>query len=87
MWSFIRLGLVAGSLGFLIQGSGWLLESARGKLTGDDALLALILVGLCFNIYFLLFRTAKGDDWLALWMKRKKLEEEKRILELEQRGP
>lgn len=89
MWGLIRCSLVAGNLVFLFMGLSQLwenLNSSRGP-DGWDAILALVLIALSLNLYFLIFRATPGDDWLSLWMKRKKLEEEKRILELEQRGP
>jgi hypothetical protein len=59
------------------------LTRSRGP-DGESALGALVLIALCLNLYFLVFRAVKGNDWLSLWMKRKKLEEEKRIKDLEE---
>lgn len=89
MWSFLRWALIAanGFSIFVVTALLWEgLTRPRGP-NGDETFTALVLFVLCLNLYFLIFRAVKGNDWLSLWMKRKKLEEEKRILELEQRGP
>jgi hypothetical protein len=48
-------------------------------LSEDLLFCSALFVLFSLNLYFSIFRGVEGDDWLALWMKRKKLEEEKRI--------
>ncbi len=87
MWGLIRAGLIAGNLIGLL-GAGNLISDAfsvyHETYWNDVAFGASLLTALCLNLYFLVFRTVKGSDWLSLWMKRKKLEEEKRIKDLEE---
>ncbi|MBI4262103.1 hypothetical protein HY624_01095 [Candidatus Uhrbacteria bacterium] len=55
-------------------------------LTFDDPSDGLVTGGLailfCLNIYLLSF-AQKGNDWLSLFLKRKALQEKKRIEDLE----
>lgn len=87
MWGLIRGGLIAGNgIGLLVTALLiWDALSSYSRPHWDDAAFgALLLTALFLNLYFLIFRTVKGSDWLSLWMKRKRLEEEKRIKDLEE---
>lgn len=88
MWGLVRGGLVAANLVLLFMGLKALWEILNSSMRFDswDAALVLVLVALSLNIYFLIFRVTQGDDWPSLWMKRKKLEEEKRIRDLKEQA-
>jgi len=85
MWSLIRWGLLATNFFFLVMGTAELWHDLTRPRGPDrwDLTLAFVVLALAFNLWFLAFRTNKGRDWLSLWMTRKRLEEEKRIKELE----
>jgi hypothetical protein len=76
VWGAVRLGLLAANLFFIVC-------SAKESLYNFWAPGIFILGWLLLNLYYLAMRPDTGD-WLALWMKRKKLEEEKRIRDLEE---
>jgi|GEM_PF-4847356 membrane-bound acyltransferase YfiQ involved in biofilm formation len=64
----------------------WFLFMALSEGLGEPSTEWLLFIGfvlfVCFNLYFTISST-KEDDWISLWMKRKNLEEKRKISELE----
>lgn len=76
MWKLLRYALILGNGVFFIVG---LYEVNKLELFSFLVFSLLIL-----NITYLFFYRIESDsDWFSLFMKRKRMEEEKRIKELE----